>query len=339
MQSQTFQTATENCDATGVHETLAALSGAFSGEDLTTAARREGLSPAILSPAAAPEFLSSVWTQLIDQMARGLFRRKGRHVLIIGQQGVGKTTLVRELARQAAAGVIPFLQGKQFLRIDCQDVAPEESRRCFASLMGAVSEAQDLILCLDDLGVLVRTDGGPSNKSLLRQALRNPQLQIIGILSQWEFDELLAGDAGVLDLCTIVSVPEPGEELSLAILRQAAARLEADFSIAIDPQAIDKSVRLSAKYIWNERLPQKAIRILERACEEIDYERSQLGRERACVTGEDVIRLVSELSRVPAETLAGDIDETDYEQVLGASVVGQEYAVRAVATELRLIRA
>jgi ATP-dependent Clp protease ATP-binding subunit ClpA len=49
-------------------------------------------------------------------------------------------------------------------------------------------------------------------------------------------------------------------------------------------RAIEKSVRLSAKYIWNQRLPQKAISILERACEEIEYERSQLGRER---TGRD----------------------------------------------------
>jgi hypothetical protein len=90
----------------------------------------------------------------------------------------------------------------------------------FSALMRGVFEAEDLILCLDGLGELLRTEGGPSNRSLLRQVLRDPRLQFIGILSQWDFDELLAGDAGVLDLCTIVRVPEPEEELSLSIVRQ-----------------------------------------------------------------------------------------------------------------------
>jgi ATP-dependent Clp protease ATP-binding subunit ClpA len=78
---------------------------------------------------------------------------------------------------------------------------------------------------------------------------------------------------------------------------------------------------------------------LERACENLSYELRQNGETRAELCADDVIRVVSEISRVPVQTLSGDIDGTDYEQILGSAVVGQKDAVSAVARELRLIRA
>ena len=166
-----------------------------------------------------------------------------------------------------------------------------------------------------------------------------PRLQVIGVLSKWDFDELLSPAADIHELCTLVVVDEPTPEVALEITSQSCRRLEAKYGIRIAPAAAEKAVTLSHKYIWNQRLPGKAIRILERSCEDLDFERTQLGSQCVEIGPEQVVRGVSELSRVPSETLAGDIDDTDYEQILGAAVVGQDEAVRAVAAELRLIKA
>jgi ATP-dependent Clp protease ATP-binding subunit ClpA len=345
---------------------------------------------------------------LLESLARGLSRRRCRHVLVTGSRGVGKTTLVCELARRAAAGEIPCLQDSRFLWVDCQDVSSEESRGRFAALLTCLSDYPDLIVCLDGLGSLLRAEGGVTNKSLLRTALRHPQRRIIGVVTQWDFDELLASEAEILDVCTRVEVPEPDETLTLDIVRQAARQLEADYQCLISPEALERSVTLSGRYIWNQCFPTKAIRVLERACEDAAYLtvaasgapgshaprgnprgdalrrvqqgeahtstspasvhtcgatreaellgmrcQAELGTEvngttdetngtrsvPATLSADDVIRVVSEISRVPVETLTGDIDDTDYEQILGSAVVGQDEAVSSVASELRLIKA
>ena len=273
------------------------FSGRLAVEDLSALAKAGILTPAIFGANDGAEAAGAHWSRIFDQMARGLFRRNARHVLVTGQPRVGKTTLVRELARQAVAGRIPFLQEKRFLRVDCQDLPPHESRRCFETLLAAFGDADEAVLCLDSLETLLCTDGGPSNKPLLRQAMRHPHLRIIGILSQWDFDELLANDAALLDLCTVIHVPEPDEDFALAIVRKAAGRLEADFGLAIPPKAIDDAVRLSSKYIWNQRLPRKAIRILERACEALDYERTQLGRAAQAISCEGKIGAIHDCAR------------------------------------------
>jgi ATP-dependent Clp protease ATP-binding subunit ClpA len=276
---------------------------------------------------------------LIDSMARALYRRRNRHVLVTGKRGVGKTTLVWEFARRAAVGEIPFLKENRFLWIDVQDVSPDESRPRFMALLEFLDEYPDLIVCLDGLGSLLRVAGGATNKALLRAALRHPQRRIIGVMSQWDFDELLASDAEILDVCTRVEVPEPDEATALEIVRQAAQRLETDFNCRIPGGVLERSVALAGRFIWNQRYPTKAIRVLERVCEDLDYERTQRAGQNTEVTTDHVIRVVSDISRVPVETLTGDIDDTDYERILGSAVVGQDQAVAAVASELRLIKA
>ena len=328
----------------------------FPSQDLTFLAQCGEIVPAAGSTGGDASSTATGLPELVDSMARALFRRRNRHVLVTGQRGVGKTTLVWEFARRAAAGDIPFLKDSRFLWIDAQDVSPDESRSRFMALLEFLAEYPDLIVCLDGLGSLLRVSGGATNKSLLRVAFRQPQRRIIGVMSQWDFDELLASDAEILDVCTRVEVTEPDEATALEIVRQAAQRLETDFNCRIPAAALERSVTLAGRFIWNQCYPTKAIRVLERVCEDLDYERTQpVGRSPAGtslppftggsrggspeISVDQIIRVVSDISRVPVETLTGDIDDTDYEQVLGSAVVGQEQAVAAVASELRLIKA
>jgi len=205
----------------------------FPSQDLTFLARCGGIVPAAGSLANDESVALGALPHLVDSMARALHRRRSRHVLVTGQRGVGKTTLVWEFARRTASGDIPFLQESRILWVDVHDVAPDESRPRFMALLEYLAEFPDLIVCLDGLGALLRIAGGTTNKSLLRTAFRHPQRRIIGVMSQWDFDELLAPDAEFLDVCTRIEVAEPADGTALDIVRQAAQRLEADFDCRI----------------------------------------------------------------------------------------------------------
>jgi ATP-dependent Clp protease ATP-binding subunit ClpA len=307
-------------------------------ENLTALAHAGRLRPAIVALPGGNGQPSPI-ERALEAMARGLFRRRCRHVLVTGKRGVGKTTLVRELARRAAQGQPGFLRERRFVSIDGRHVPPENSPALLAAILAGVPDERETVLCLDDLGQLLRGPHNTSNKPVLRAALASASCQVIGILSQWDYDELLASDAEVADLCTRVQLEEPEEELALAIARDAAQVLAGEYRCAIELSAADRAVRLGTAYVWNDAHPAKAIKILERSCEDLDYERSQLAAAAQEITADHVVRTVADLTRIPVETLTGERDLTDYEALLSASIVGQPEAVQAVASELRLIKA
>src|SRR3954452_684908 len=95
-----------------------------------------------------------------------------------------------------------------------------------------------------------------------------------------------------------------------------AQGLAQKFRVAIEEEAIRQAVLLSANYILNDQLPAKALKVLHRACEDLDYERTHLGSKRECVSPDDVVRIIAEASGVPEETLRGVAEHSDYEQSL-----------------------
>jgi ATP-dependent Clp protease ATP-binding subunit ClpA len=301
--------------------------GLLPSEDLTYRARTEGLAEALHLD------------DYFEPITKGLYRRGNNHVLITGMQGVGKTTLVWELARRAVSGAIPFLKRKRFLWVDCRDVTAEESKNRLAAILSHVGGRTDLILCLDGLGQLLRADAGGNNKVVLRAALKEARVHLIGVMSNRDFEDLFSSDHEILEFFTRINIEEPKEECAIDMVRRASAALEQEYKVTIEEKAAERSVILSADYILNKRLPSKAINILRRACEDLDYDRTQRGSERSTLSAQDVIKVVSEISGVPEGTLAGIAEKADYEQDLGSAVVGQSDAVRAVATELRLIKA
>lgn len=322
--------------------------GLLPSEDLTyRAGTDEGLPKAVIAS-------NQKETDHYDVMTRALYRRINNHVLITGLRGVGKTTLVWELARRANAGEIPFLKRKRFLWVDCRDVASHESKDKLAGILSHVTGRTDLILCLDGLGPLLRAESGGNNKLLLRSALKDSRVQLIGVMSNNDFEDLLSSDYEVLELFTRVKVEQPDEGTALAIVKQACIGLQQDYNVTIEERAIKLSVDLSASYILNECLPIKAIKILRRVCEDLDYERTQATTQQVTETQPDsstvktsqvilkasqVIKVIAEISGVPEETLAGQAKKYNYKEALEKAVVGQNEAVEAVATTLRLIKA
>jgi ATP-dependent Clp protease ATP-binding subunit ClpC len=207
------------------------------------------------------------------------------------------------------------------------------------ALFQQVGGQADLIVCLDDFPSLVQGERGDSNKPIFLQALIRAQCQVIGLLTPREFEAIVADGGDFLEFFSPVHVPEPSVDVAIKLLHHFAQGLQRRFRVSIEDEAVRQAVHLSANYILSDHLPAKALKLLHRLCEDVDYERAELGKSRQRITGDDVVTTVAEVSGVPVETLRGITERSDYEKSLGEVIFGQPHAVREVATELGLIKA
>ncbi len=286
----------------------------------------------------------------LEQIKRGLHKRDNNHILITGPAGVGKTTIVRELARKIAAEEIPFLHNKKVLWVDCSEITPEESREKLEQIITAVKGRNDVIICLDGLDTVIRYVGQreSNNLALLKTALQKHHIHLIGVIQDRHFTELLGSEHQMLKLFTRVEITEPDKETARKIVGKIKPSLESTYGAQIEDEAIDKSVILSHDFILSEQLPTKAIETLEDACELASYKHEMSLQndgnvesketEKPVVTAEHVIATVSQKTGVAESTLRGSGESVDFEALLQSSVVGQDRAVEAVARELKLIK-
>jgi ATP-dependent Clp protease ATP-binding subunit ClpA len=292
---------------------------------------------------------------LIDQVLRGLHKRMCNNVLITGPAGVGKRELVHELGRRIAAGQARFLRRRKLLFVECEGMSPESSRTQLQTILAAVKDRQDLIVCLNHFENAIRYAGPREshNLPLLRAALALGHLHLIALIEDRYFAELLSQHYAFLEQFTRVEVSEPDVDTACAILKQVwAPQLAALYGAPIEEAAIDKAVRASQEFTMSERLPLKAIKALREACEQVSYPPECDGgaegsgpadRRRAAaprrVTEDEVISAIARRTGIAKSTIAGRGNAVDFVAELSRSVAGQESAIRTVADRLRLIKA
>jgi len=245
-----------------------------------------------------------------SQISRILYQQPPRHVLVTGPKGVGRTALLQSLALKSSVVEIPFLSAERFLWIDCQDVGPEDSRSCLESIFAAIATMSGVVLCLNGLGALLKRSNGGTNKPLLRAMINRPGIRVIGVMSNWEYNDFIGGDAEMLDRFTRVEIDEPLEPVALDIARFHAKLLANEFRISIQDQVVERTVALSSTFILNECHPAKSVRILTQVFSNADFERTQMRHPREEITISDVIRAISEKTGIPEGTIAGEADAT-----------------------------
>lgn len=278
---------------------------------------------------------------LLDLVLRGLHKRTRNNVLITGESGVGKTQLVLELSRRVAAGEVSFLRRRKIVLLDCSEVSPENSRSELEKMLGQVKGRKDVILCLDHLENILRYAGQreSSNLHILRAALTAGSVQIIGILEDRHYVDLLSGDHRTLHLFSRVEVPALEVETTQRVLHDIwRQKLQQTYELTITPEAIEKATRASDEFIMSERLPEKAIKVLREACERVSYE-VEKGVSGSTVTEDAVVQAIAGFTGISASTISGIGQRDSFADELEKSVVGQELAVRAVVNRLKLIKA
>ncbi len=247
------------------------------GRDLNELARTNKLDPVIGRD------------EEIRRVLQVLSRRTKNNPVLIGEPGVGKTAIAEGIAHRIVSGDVPeTLKTKRIVALDMGAlVAGTQFRGQFEErLKAVVKEVQEsegeIILFIDELHLLVgagRTDGSMDAANILKPALARGELHAIGATTLDEFRKYIEKDAALERRFQPVLVQEPNEEDSISILRGLKERYEVHHGVRITDSAIIAAVQLSARYITDRFLPDKAIDLIDESASKLRIEIDSMPEE------------------------------------------------------------
>ncbi|SDA69316.1 ATP-dependent Clp protease ATP-binding subunit ClpC [Lachnospiraceae bacterium G11] len=211
----------------------------------------------------------------ISRVIQIISRRTKNNPCLIGEPGVGKTAVVEGLARRIVAGdVPPTVQGKRLLTLDLSGmVAGSKYRGEFEErikkVIAEVIESGDVILFLDELHTLIGAggaEGAIDASNILKPSLARGEIQLIGATTITEYRKYVEKDKALERRFQPVNVEEPTPEEAIRILKGVAPKYAEHHGVEITDSAIEAAVRLSARYINDRNLPDKAIDLIDEAC-------------------------------------------------------------------------
>jgi ATP-dependent Clp protease ATP-binding subunit ClpC len=286
------------------------------------------------------------------QLVRTLSRETKNNPLLIGEPGVGKTAIVEGLAWRIAQG--KSLPGKRIVQVQIADlVAGAKYRGEFEerlqALVREIAKATDVILFLDEIHTLIGAGdrpGGLDAANILKPALARGELRCIGATTLAEFRKYIEKDAALERRFQPVTVNEPSVDEAVEILRGLYRdRFAKRHNVEIDAAALQAAVQLSARYLPDRRLPDKAIDLLGESCARVAVPRlTALPGDTTgggLVTVDTVAQVLSEWTHIPI----GNIKEGERERLmrlaveLRARVIGQDDACKKVAQAIQRARA
>lgn len=210
----------------------------------------------------------------IQRVIQILSRRMKNNPCLVGEPGVGKTSIVEGLAQRIVAGEVPdTVKGKRVLTLDLSGmVAGSKYRGEFEErikkLMKEVKEEGNILLFMDEVHTLIGAggaEGAIDASNILKPALARGELQLIGATTISEYRKHIEKDAALERRFQPVTVEEPEEEEAIRILEGIKEKYEEHHQVIISKEAVDAAVHLSARYINDRNLPDKAIDLIDEA--------------------------------------------------------------------------
>ena len=285
----------------------------------------------------------------IERTIQILCRRTKNNPLYVGDPGVGKTAIAEGLAKRIVEGDVPEVLAKSTIfALDMGALlAGTRYRGDFEErLMAVVSELEAMtgaILFIDEIHTVIgagATSGGAMDASnLLKPALASGNLRCMGSTTYKEFRNYFEKDRALVRRFQKIDVNEPTVEDAVKILRGLKLNYEKHHKVVYTEEAIRAAVELSAKYINDRKLPDKAIDVID----EVGASRMLLpeAQRRKTVTLRDVEEIVAKIARIPPKSVSADDKETlrNLERDLKSMVFGQDKAIEALAASIKLARA
>jgi len=285
----------------------------------------------------------------VDRTIQILCRRQKNNPLFVGDPGVGKTAIAEGLARKIIRGEVPeVLRGAVIYSLDMGSlIAGTRYRGDFEErLKTVVKELESLkgaILFIDEIHTVIgagATSGGAMDASnLLKPALAAGTLRCIGSTTYKEYRQYFEKDRALVRRFQKIDVSEPTIEDSIKILMGIKSYFENYHKLRYTADAIKAAVELSAKYINDRKLPDKAIDVID----ELGASQMLLpeSRRKKVVNVRDVEEIVAKIARIPSKSVSKNDAEAlrTLEADLGRVVYGQDVAIHALASAIKLARA
>ncbi|OYX37268.1 MULTISPECIES: ATP-dependent Clp protease ATP-binding subunit [unclassified Sphingomonas] len=285
----------------------------------------------------------------VDRTVQILCRRSKNNPLYVGDPGVGKTAIAEGLARKIIEGDVPeVLKPAIIYSLDMGALlAGTRYRGDFEERLKAVvnelEKLPDAILFIDEIHTVIgagATSGGAMDASnLLKPALSGGTIRCIGSTTYKEFRNHFEKDRALLRRFQKIDVNEPTIEDTIKILTGLRTAFEEHHSVKYTPDAIKTAVELSARYINDRKLPDKAIDVID----EVGAMQMLVppSRRKRTITAKEIEQVIATMARIPPKSVSKDDTaalaslETDLKRV----VFGQNAAIEKLASAIKLSRA
>ncbi|BBC79842.1 ATP-dependent Clp protease ATP-binding subunit ClpA [Acetobacter orientalis] len=285
----------------------------------------------------------------VERTIQILCRRTKNNPLYVGDPGVGKTAIAEGLARRIVEGNVPEVLLKATIySLDMGALlAGTRYRGDFEERLKAVVTELDQdpngILFIDEIHTVIgagSTSGGAMDASnLLKPALAAGTLRCIGSTTYKEFRQHFEKDRALVRRFQKIDVPEPTVDDAVKILRGLKGSYEKHHKVRYTEEAIRAAVELSAKYIHDRKLPDKAIDVID----EVGASRMLLpeGKRRKTVNLKDVEDIIARIARIPPKSISADDKEVlrALDRDLKGMVFGQDKAIETLSDAIKLSRA
>jgi ATP-dependent Clp protease ATP-binding subunit ClpC len=214
----------------------------------------------------------------IERVIQILSRRTKNNPCLVGDPGVGKTAIVEGLAQKIASGNIPeILKNKRVVSLDISSlIAGSKYRGEFEDrikkVLDEVRAVGNVILFIDELHTIIGAggaEGAMDASNILKPSLARGEIQIVGATTLNEYRKYIEKDGALERRFQPVKVEEPSEEDAVKMLKCLRDKYEAHHSVKITDSAIEAAVKLSARYITDRFLPDKAIDALDEAASKV----------------------------------------------------------------------
>jgi ATP-dependent Clp protease ATP-binding subunit ClpA len=284
----------------------------------------------------------------VERVIQVLCRRRKNNPLLVGEAGVGKTAIAEGLAWRITRGEVPdVLEAAQVYALDMGALlAGTKYRGDFEQrLKGVLKQVRanpNAILFIDEIHTLIgagSASGGTLDASnLLKPALSSGQMKCIGATTYTEYRGVFEKDHALSRRFQKIDVPEPSVEQTVQILRGLKSRFEEHHNVRYSAAALSAAAELSARYINDRHLPDKAIDVIDEAGA---AQRLLAVSKRKKVIGKaEIEHIVSKIARIPPQSVSNDDRSklATLERDLKTVVFGQEKAIEALAAAIKMAR-
>lgn len=228
----------------------------------------------------------------IERVIQILSRRTKNNPCLIGEPGVGKTAIIEGIAERIATGIVPdTVLGKRVVALDLSGIVAGSKYRGefeerIKKVLSEVKRAGNILLFIDEIHTIIGAggaEGAIDASNILKPALARAEVQVIGATTMEEYRKYIEKDAALERRFQPVVVEEPGEEETVEILWGLRSRYEKHHGVTITDEALRAAVRLSARYLNDRFLPDKAIDLMDEAAAKVRLAVGKTPREMAAL--------------------------------------------------------